>query len=65
MTSTRQALGEIPVLLMTPFYISTNFDDDFDGAMLRIIPEYINIVEEMSVKYDTLLLISTTFFRNT
>ena len=56
MASTRQALGEIPVLLMTPFYISTNLDDDDEGAMLRIIPEYINIVEEMSVKYDTLLL---------
>ena len=41
MTSTRQALGEIPVLLITPFYISTNMDDDVEGAMLRTIPEYI------------------------
>ena len=56
MTSTRRALGEIPVLLIAPFYISTNMDDDVEGAMLRTIPEYISIVEEMSVKYDTLLL---------
>ncbi len=56
MTSTRRALGEIPVLLITPFYISTNMDDDVEGLMLRTIPEYISIVEEMSVKYDTLLL---------
>ena len=56
MTSTRQALGEIPVLLIAPFYISTNMDDDVEGAMLRTIPKYTSIVEEMSVKYDTLLL---------
>lgn len=56
MARTRRALGDIPVLLITPFYISTNMEDDFEGAVLRLIPEYIGIVEEMSAKYDTLLL---------
>ena len=56
LTSTRQALGEIPVVLITPFYISTNLKDEVEGAVLGMIPEYIGIVEEMSVKYDTLLL---------
>ena len=56
LASTRQALGDIPVLLITPFYISTNLEDEVEGAVLRMIPEYIDIVEEMSDKYDTLLL---------
>ena len=56
LTSTRQALGEIPILLITPFYISTNLDDEVEGTVLRMIPEYINTVEEMSAKYGTLLL---------
>lgn len=56
LTSTRQALGEIPVVLITPFYISTNRKDEVEGAVLGMIPEYIDIVEEMSAKYDTLLL---------
>ena len=56
LTSTRQALGNIPVLLITPFYISTNPDHEFEGAVLRLIPKYIDVVQEMSSKYDTLLL---------
>ena len=56
LTSTHQALGEIPVLLVTPFYISTNSDDEFEGTVLRMIPQYIEVVEEMSAKYGTLLL---------
>ena len=56
LTSTRQALGDIPVLLITPFYISTNLDHEFEGAVLRLIPKYIDVVREMSSKYDTLLL---------
>ena len=56
LTITRQNLGGIPILLMTPFYISTNWDDEVEGAVLSMIPEYIDVVEEMSVKYNALLL---------
>ena len=56
MASTRGALGDIPIILITPFYISTELDHEFEGAVLRLIPEYIDIVREMSAKYDTLLL---------
>ena len=56
LASTRNALGEIPVLLVTPFYISMNRDDVVEGAILGMIPAYIDIVEEMSAKYGTLLL---------
>ena len=56
LSATRQALGEIPVILITPFYISTNVDDEVQGTVLRMIPQYIEVVEEMSAKYDTLLL---------
>ena len=56
LTSTRGSLGEIPILLITPFYISTNMDDEVEGTVLRMLPEYIDTVEEMSVKYGTLLL---------
>ena len=31
-------------------------DDEVEGAVLGMIPEYIGIVEEMSAKYGTLLL---------
>ena len=53
---TRRTLGDIPIVLITPFYISTDLDHEFEGAVLRLIPEYIDIVREMSAKYDTLLL---------
>ncbi len=56
LTSTRQALGEIPILLVTPFYISANLDDEVEGAVLRMIPQYVDVVEEMSAEYDTLFL---------
>ncbi len=56
MARTRRTLGDIPVLLITPFYISTNLEDSFEGTVLPLIPEYIDIVGEMSAKYDTLLL---------
>ena len=56
LSSTRQVLGDIPILLITPFYISMNLDDEVDGAVLGMIPVYIGVVEEMSAKYGTLLL---------
>ena len=56
LTSSRQALGEIPILLITPFYILKDRDDEVEGAVLGMIPEYINGVEEMSAKHGTLLL---------
>ena len=31
-------------------------DDEVEGTVLRMIPQYIEVVEEMSAKYDTLLL---------
>ena len=56
LASTRRALGDIPIVLITPFYISTDLDHEFEGAVLRLIPSYIDTVREMSAKYDTLLL---------
>ena len=56
LASTRRALGDIPVLLITPFYISTSIDDEVEGAALGLMPEYIEIVEKMSARYGTLLL---------
>ena len=41
---------------MTPFYISTSMEDEVEGAVLGMIPEYIGIVKEMSAKYGTLFL---------
>ena len=56
LASTRRALGDIPVLLITPFYISTSLDDEIEGAALGLMPEYIEIVEKMSARHGTLLL---------
>ena len=63
LASTRRALGDIPVLLITPFYISTNHDDEEQGAALRLMPEYLEIVKEMSARYGTLLLNLHDVFR--
>ena len=56
LASTRRALGDIPVLLITPFYISTSIDDEVEGAALGLMPEYVEIVETMSARHGTLLL---------
>lgn len=56
LSRTREAFGDIPVVLITPFYISTNHDDEVEGVVLDTIPTYIGIVAKMSAKYDTLLL---------
>ena len=56
LASTRRSLGDIPVLLITPFYILAEPEEEFQGAVLDLVPSYIGIVEEMSAKYDTLFL---------
>ena len=53
---TRETLGDIPVFLITPFYISTKRTDRVEGAVLDILPDYTDVVEKMSAKHDTLLL---------
>jgi lysophospholipase L1-like esterase len=46
-----------PVLLITPFYISTEHTlDTLRGRVKSLLPKYIDIVEDMSVKYDTRLI---------
>ena len=63
LNSTRRTLGDIPILLITPFYISTNTGDEVEGTVLGMIPEYISIVEEMSARYGTLLFNLHDVFR--
>jgi lysophospholipase L1-like esterase len=41
------------IVLIEPFYISTDKTDNFRGKVLKDIEEYIEIVEEMSKKYGT------------
>jgi lysophospholipase L1-like esterase len=53
---TREALGDIPIVLITPFYMSTDREDEVEDVMLDMIPTYIGIVEKMSREYGTLLL---------
>lgn len=46
-----------PVLLITPFYISTEHTlGTLRGRVKSLLPKYIDIVEDMSVKYDTRLI---------
>ncbi|HOK55997.1 MAG TPA: SGNH/GDSL hydrolase family protein [bacterium] len=41
------------IILIEPFYISTDTTDSFRGKVLKDLIEYIEIVEEMSKKYET------------
>jgi len=41
------------IILIEPFYISTDRTNNFRGRVLKDIEEYIEIVEEMSKKYGT------------
>ena len=54
--TTQKELG-CPVVLITPFYISTDTSGDtFRNQVLEFLPEYIAVVEKMSKKYDTKLV---------
>jgi acyl-CoA thioesterase I len=53
---TRQELG-CPVVLITPFYISTGASaDPLQSQVIELLPEYIGTVEKMSRKYGTRLV---------
>ncbi|MCM8818315.1 MAG: SGNH/GDSL hydrolase family protein [Candidatus Omnitrophica bacterium] len=40
------------IILIEPFYISTDKTDNFRGKVIKELQEYIEIVEEMSKKYE-------------
>ena len=53
---TKKELG-CPVVLITPFYISTDRDSDtFRSQVLALLPQYIETVVKMSEKYGTKLV---------
>lgn len=57
LSRTRSALPECRLLLIDPFYISTeNSPTSFRSTVLKVIPEYIDIVHDLSRKYETLLV---------
>jgi lysophospholipase L1-like esterase len=52
---TRDALPQCGILLIDPFYISTDrAPTSFRSRVLELLPEYLRIVDEMSERYDTL-----------
>ena len=54
--TTQREIG-CPIVLITPFYISTDTSGEtFQSEVMALIPEYIGIVEKMSEKYGTKLL---------
>lgn len=56
LTLTQKEL-ECPVVLLTPFYISTDRDgNSFRSEVLDLLPSYIDTVEQMADRYDTLLV---------
>ena len=61
---TRVELG-CPVMLLTPFYISTDVTrGTFRSQVLDLIPQYINVVLAMSAKYNTHLVQLHDLFQN-
>ena len=52
---TRDALPECKLLLVDPFYISTdNATTSFRSGVLQLLPEYLRIVDDLSGRYGTL-----------
>ena len=64
MNLTKNELG-VPMVLLTPFYISTDRTKghSYRSKLLELLPRYIDTVEEMSVKYGTKLLRTQDFFQ--
>ena len=54
---TKRELG-IPIVLLTPFYISTDRTGghSYRSTLLELLPRYLETVENMSAKYGTKLL---------
>jgi len=52
------------IILIEPFYISTDTTNNFRGKVLKNLIEYIEIVEEMSKKYETYHLKIHRIFQN-
>lgn len=54
---TRAELGDLPIVLLTPFYISTDTSGQtFRSRVMEIIPTYIDTVVKMSEKYGARLV---------
>ena len=52
---TRDALPKCKLLLIDPFYISTdNAPTSFHGTVLKLLPKYLRIVHSLSRRYRTL-----------
>jgi len=57
LSRTKTALPKCELLLIEPFYISLEEDkESFRKSVLDAIPEYIEVVREMSKKYKTRLV---------
>ncbi|MCK5739019.1 SGNH/GDSL hydrolase family protein, partial [bacterium] len=62
---TREALPNCRLLLIQPFYISRETAaTSFRNSVLELLPEYLAIVTELSLKYKTALLETHAMFHN-
>ena len=62
--STSSALPRCRLLLIDPFYISNEPSPvSFRSAVLKLIPEYLSVVHDLSRKYGTLLVRTHEIFQ--
>ena len=55
LSRTASALPACKLILIDPFYISNEASpDSFRSAVLKLLPEYLQIVDELSVKYNAI-----------
>lgn len=65
LSRTKSALPKCEILLIEPFYISVEANkESFRKSVLDLIPEYIEVVREMSKKYKTRLVRTHEMFQN-
>jgi lysophospholipase L1-like esterase len=64
LSRTKSVLPKCQILIIEPFYISAEEDaGSFRKSVLDLIPEYIEVVREMSKTYDTRLVKSHEMFQ--
>jgi len=65
LSRTRKTLSKCEMLLIEPFYISTEQSEtSFRRDVLNLLPEYLDVIHAMSQKYDARLVKTHELFRN-
>jgi len=64
LAKTKEKLQKCKILLIDPFYICKDtFNDTFREQVLKVLPDFIDVVQKLSEKYETLHVQSHELFQ--